>query len=41
METRPQLNAEEKEYNDHVTNLSNHELQQIKSIHHTDAIVKK
>ena len=37
METRPQLNsAGLKEYNEHVTNLSNHELQQIKSIHHKD-----
>jgi len=37
METRPQLNsAGLKEYNEHVTHLSNHELHQIKSIHQKD-----
>ena len=37
METRPQLNsAGLKEYNEHVTHLSNHELHQIKEIHQKD-----
>ena len=37
METRPQLNAAGlKEYNEHVTHLSNHELHQIKAMHHKD-----
>ena len=37
METRPQLNsAGLKEYNEHATHLSNHELHQIKGVHLKD-----